>query len=116
MNTQPLEKIDRTLQALPERPGEEVDVIVSLVRSTPPEAAATGTPTDRAAQVAQAQARFDAAAAPLLARLNALGAQHVRPLWIAYAVAARLPRAALASLAAEDTVARIAPDTERKLI
>lgn len=122
MSTQPLEKIDRTLQALPERPGETVDVIVSLVRGAAPEAgtpaadAPSSTPPDRAALAAQAQARFDTAAAPLLARLHALGAQQVRPLWIAHAVAARLPRAALGLLAAEDTVARIAPDTERKLI
>jgi hypothetical protein len=120
MSTNALEKIDRALQALPERPGQMVDVIVSIARADPPADLPAATPTtapaDRSAHVAQAQARFDAAAAPLLARLNALGAERVRPLWIAHAVAAQLPRAALAALAAENTVSRIALDTKRKLI
>lgn len=113
MSTDSLRKIDRALQTLPAGDGEMIDVIVSIARVDAPAAAP---PPDRAAHVAQAQARFDAAAAPLLARLNALGAERARPLWIAHAVAARLPRAALAALAAEEMVARIVPDTERKMI
>jgi hypothetical protein len=103
-------KIDPALLAL--APGGMVDVIVSVARTGAP-GASMG---DRAAWVAQAQAQFDKDAAPLLAQLTALAAGNVRPLWLAHAVAARIPHAALAALAAEDTVTRIAPDTERKMI
>ena len=121
MSHDPLEKIDRALRG---QLDGMVDVIVSIARADPRadtsgdlavDAPSTAPASDRGAHVAQAQARFDAAAAPLLARMNALGAQRVRPLWIAHAVAARVPREALAPLAAEDMVTRIAPDTERKM-
>lgn len=106
------EKIDPALRALPEASDVPVDVIVSIAGSDTPAPPAA----DRAAHVAQAQARFEAAAAPVLARLAALAAEQIRPLWLAHAVAARLPRTALAALAAEDTVTRITPDTARKMI
>lgn len=111
MSTGSLAKIDPALRALPDD-GAAVDVIVSVARRDTP-----ALPTaDRAAHVAQAQAGFEAAAGPLLARLAAVAAENVRPLWLAHAVAARLPRAALASLAAEDSVTRITPDTPRNMI
>lgn len=105
-------KIDPALRALAGGNGEPIDVIVSIAPSDAPAPPAA----DQAAHVAQRQARFEAAAAPLLARLEALAAEQVRPLWLAHAVAARVPRAALAALAAEDTVTRITPDTARRMI
>jgi len=105
-------KIDPAFQALAGGDGELVEVIVSIARSDTPAPPAA----DQATQVAQAQARFETAAAPLLARLEALAAVDVRPLWLAHAVAARVPRTALTTLAAEDTVTRITPDTARKMI
>lgn len=124
MSKDPLEKIDRALRALPGQLDGMVDVIVSIAKADPcadksadlpVDAPSTAPEPDRATHVAQAQARFDAAAAPLLARMNVLGAERLRPLWIAHAVAARVPRAALLPLAAEGMVTRIAPDTERKM-
>lgn len=106
------QKIDPALRALPEGSDEPVDVIVSIAGSDTP-----APPTaDRAAHVAQAQARFEADATPVLARLAALAAEDIRPLWLARAVAARIPRTALAELAALDMVTRITPDTARKMI
>jgi hypothetical protein len=118
MSIVPQAKLDQALQALaarPALPGEMIDVLVSIARPALPDEPDVP-PGDRLARVAQAQARFAAVAAPVLTRLGLLAAENVRPLWLAHAVAVRVPHAALAALADDDMVTRIALDTERKMI
>ena len=113
---EPMAKLEAAVREVVERSeGRErelVDVIVSLDRpADPPE---RGAPPLGA--VADEALRFEAEARPLIDRMNAIGAAEVHPLWIARAVAAKLPVSAVLEIAREKRVRRIALNTKRKVI
>ena len=123
----PATKLDEPLRSAlrAARPAahDAVDIIISLERPANQERAGSleraGTPGEAARaskETGTTQALFEAEARPLVDRLTALGAREIRPLWIARAVAARVPLSAVLHLASGDEVRQIALDTKRKVL
>lgn len=111
------DKLDQQLRAMVAsgavRPGGTMDVIIAIdAPASPP----IQPGADKTAHAKRAAAIFEADARPVIERLNALGAEQVRPLWLGRSIAARLPIEAITRLAAEPAVKRVMLDSERKLI
>ena len=102
-----LRKLDRHLRAIVDNPGRQTETVPVVIRLRV--RAEGSTPADKARDFARRTR-------PLVDRLEALDAEIVELLWIAGAIAARIPVSRLGQAAADSEINELISDHPRKAL